>query len=103
MTFSIIGLVVVQLYWLNQAFRAGENEFNSHVLKAMDETVQFVNQNELNQYYTLFNETRKTMKDSVNAPQVISSQIESDSANVKYVYLTRYMICLLYTSPSPRD
>lgn len=92
MTFSIIGLVVVQLYWLNQAFRAGENEFNSHVLKAMDETVQFVNQNELNQYYTLFNETRKTMKDSVNAPQVITSQIESDSANVKYVYLTRYMM-----------
>ncbi len=92
MTFSIIGLIVVQLYWLNQAFRQGENEFNSRVMKAMDETVQFVNQNELNQYYKLFNETRKTMKDSVNAPQVITSQIESDSANVKYVYLTRYMM-----------
>ena len=92
MTFSIIGLVIVQLYWLNQAFRAGENEFNSRVMKAIDETVQLVNQNELNQYYELFNETRKTMKDSVDAPQVITSQIESDSANVKYVYLTRYMM-----------
>ena len=92
MTFSIIGLVVVQLYWLNQAFRAGENEFNSRVMKAIDETVQLVNTNELNQYYKLFNETRKTMKDSVDAPQVITSQIESDSANVKYVYLTRYMM-----------
>ncbi|MDO5656473.1 MAG: HAMP domain-containing sensor histidine kinase [Flavobacteriaceae bacterium] len=92
MTFSIIGLVVVQLYWLNQAFRAGETEFNSRVIKAMDETVNLVNQNELNQYYELFNETRKTMKDSADAPQVITSQIESDSANVKYVYLTRYMM-----------
>src|SRR5690606_26830755 len=92
MTFSIIGLIVVQLYWLNQSFRQGENEFNSRVLKAMDETVQFINQNELNQYYNLFNETRQTMKDSINAPQVITSQIESDSANVKYVYLTRYMM-----------
>lgn len=92
MTFSIIGLIVVQLYWLNQAFRQGENEFNSRVMKAMDETVKLVNENELNQYYDLFNETRKTLKDSVNAPQVITSQIESDSANVKYVYLTRYMM-----------
>lgn len=92
MTFSIIGLIVVQLYWLNQSFRQGENEFNSRVLKAMDETVQFVQQNELNQYYKLFNETRQTMQDSINAPQVITSQIESDSANVKYVYLTRYMM-----------
>lgn len=92
MTFSIIGLVIVQLYWLNQAFQAGENEFNSRVMKAMDETVHYINQTELNQYYKLFNETRKTMKDSLDAPQVITSQIESDSANVKYVYLTRYMM-----------
>lgn len=92
MTFSIIGLIVVQLYWLNQAFRAGENEFNSRVMKAMDETIQFINQNELNQYYKIFDDTRKTMQDSLRSPEVITSQIESDSANVKYVYLTRYMM-----------
>ncbi|MDO5509247.1 MAG: HAMP domain-containing sensor histidine kinase [Weeksellaceae bacterium] len=92
MTFSIIGLIVTQLYWLNEAFVLGENELDSRVHRAMEETAETVREMELNSYYNLFNETRAVMRDSVQAPQIITSQIESDSANVKYVYLTRYMM-----------
>ncbi|MXV39040.1 GHKL domain-containing protein [Flavobacteriaceae bacterium Ap0902] len=92
MTFSIIGLITVQIYWLNQAFESGKNEFNSRILKALDETATTVNENELNQYYDLFNETRKTLQEQRDSLEVITSQIESDSANVKYVFLTRYMM-----------
>lgn len=92
MTFSMIGLVVTQLYWLNEAFVSGENDFDSRVHRALEETAETVRELELNSYYNLFNETRAVMRDSVEAPQIITSQIESDSANVKYVYLTRYMM-----------
>ncbi|MGI9526167.1 MAG: sensor histidine kinase [Weeksellaceae bacterium] len=92
MTFSIIGLITVQIYWLNQAFKSGENEFNSRIIKALDETADAVNKHELNQYYNLFNETRKTLQEQDDSVEVVTSQIESDSANVKYVFLTRYMM-----------
>lgn len=92
MTFSIIGLITVQIYWLNQAFKSGENEFNSRIIKALDETAEVVNEQELNQYYNLFNETRKTLREQRDSLEVVTSQIESDSANVKYVFLTRYMM-----------
>lgn len=92
MTFSIIGLITVQIYWLSQAFKSGENEFNSRIIKALDETASTVNDLELNQYYNLFNETRKNMKEQRDSLEVVTSQIESDSANVKYVFLTRYMM-----------
>lgn len=92
MTFSILGLVAVQLYWLTKAFEANENDFNGRVYKAMDETIATIKAEELDKYYTLFNATRKTMKDNVDKPEVVASQIEVDSSNVKYVYLTRYMV-----------
>lgn len=91
MTLSIIGLIVVQLYWLNQAFKAGANEFNGSIYKALDETVNKINQIELNQYYELFKETKSVVSENESKPQIITSQIENDSASVKYVYLTRYI------------
>ncbi|MRJ08435.1 sensor histidine kinase [Ornithobacterium rhinotracheale] len=92
MTISLVGLIIVQLYWLKKAFDAKESEFDSRVYRALDETAMAVRQHEVDRYYKYFNTTRKTMRNSAEKPEVITSQIESDSANVKYVYITRYMM-----------
>ena len=92
MTVSLVGLIVVQLYWLKKAFDARESEFDSRVYRALDETAMAVRQHEIDQYYNYFKATRKTLKEEAHKPEVITSQIESDSANVKYVYITRYMM-----------
>ena len=92
MTISLVGLIFVQLYWLKRAFDAKESEFDSRIYRALDETASAVRQHEIDQYYNYFKATRKTLKDEANKPQVVTSQIESDSANVKYVYITRYMM-----------
>lgn len=92
MTVSILGLGIVQMYWLNQAFEAKENEFNSRLYKALEETVQIINQEELDQYYRFFEKTRNTLQKANPKSQIISSQIESDSASVKYVYMARIMV-----------
>lgn len=92
MSLSIVAMVIVQIYWLNQAFAASENEFNGRVYNALDETVKAVNEYEVNQYYAKFSQVRTSLKDTVHKPQVITSQIEQDSGNVKYVLLTRYMV-----------
>lgn len=92
MTISLIGLIVVQLYWLKKAFDAKESEFDSRIYRALDETAMAVRQHEVDQYYKYFNESRKTLRENKRKPEVITSQIESDSANVKYVYITRYMM-----------
>lgn len=92
MTISILGLVVVQLYWLRQAFNAKENEFNSRIHKALEETAEIVTQSELDEYYNFFEKTRNALQNSDPKSQVISSQIEKDSASVKYIYMARVMI-----------
>ena len=92
MTVSLVGLIFVQLYWLKRAFDAKESEFDSRIYRALDETASAVRQHEIDQYYNYFKATRKTLKDEANKPEVVTSQIESDSANVKYVYITRYMM-----------
>ncbi len=92
MSLSIIGLVIVQLYWLNSAFVSGKNDFDSHVYKALDATTEEIKENELSEYYNLFKPTINSLKDSTNKTEVVVSQIERDSASVKYIYITRYML-----------
>lgn len=92
MTISIVGLGIVQMYWLNQAFNAKENEFNSRFYKAIEETAQSINQEELDEYYRFFEKTRHTLQKAEPNSQIISSQIENDSASVKYIYMARIMV-----------
>ena len=92
MSFALIGLVIIQMYWSYKVFLSQSEEFNGRVYQALNETVDEINQNELQTYYQRFENVHKDFKSSVDKPQVMSSSMVQDSAGTTYLTMTRYVL-----------
>ncbi len=92
MSIALIGLIIIQFYWLNLTIKTGTESFNNNVYQAMNYTTQKVNKNELEKYYKKFNHIETDLKSNKNKPQVVTNQIIKDSLGVTYAYVTRYVV-----------
>jgi len=92
MSIALIGLIIIQFYWLNLTIKTGTESFNNNVYQAMNYTTQKVNKNELEKYYKKFNHIESDLKSNKNKPQVVTNQIIKDSLGVTYAYVTRYVV-----------
>ena len=92
MSIALIGLMIIQFYWLNLTFRSGLDNFNNSVYQAMNATTEKINKQEIEKYYYKLNNVSKDLKESVDKPQVFTNQVIKDSAGVTYYYVTKYIV-----------
>ena len=45
MSIALIGLIIIQFYWLNLTLKTGSDSFNNSVYQAMNYTTEKVNKN----------------------------------------------------------
>ena len=92
MSIALIGLMIIQFYWLNLTFRSGLENFNNSVYQAMNATSEKINKYEIEKYYYKLNNVSKDLKASVDKPQVFTNQVIKDSSGVTYFYVTKYVV-----------
>lgn len=92
MSIALIGLMIIQFYWLKLTFDSSKEIFNTSVYQAMNSTVDKINKNELNTYYTQFSSVQQDFEANKNKPEVVSTQAIKDSIGVTYVLFTRYIL-----------
>lgn len=92
MSFALVGLIIIQMYWSKKVFVSHSEEFNGRVYQALNATVDRVNQDELQTYYQKFENVHNDFKAKVDKPQVISSSMIQDSAGTTYLTMTRYVM-----------
>ena len=61
MSFSLIGIIVVQLYWIISSYNNNEEQFKYHVQQVIGNVANTIQQNEATEFYKLYNE----LKDSI--------------------------------------
>ena len=92
MSVALIGLMVIQFYWLKLTFDSSKENFNTSVYQAMNNTVEKINKGELEMYYKQFEHVQKDFQNNQNKPEVFSTQAIKDSVGVTYVLFTRYIL-----------
>ena len=92
MSIALIGLMIIQFYWLNLTFRSGLENFNTSVYQAMNATTAKINKYEVEKYYYKLDNVNNDLKASVDKPQAFTSQIIKDSLGVTYAYVTKFVI-----------
>ncbi len=92
MSVALIGLIIIQFYWLNLTIQNGTDSFNNNVYQAMNYTTEKINKNELERYYKKFNNIQSDLKSNKDKPQVVTNQVIKDSLGVTYAYVTRYVV-----------
>ena len=92
MSIALIGLIIIQFYWLNLTIKTGEETFNNNVYQAMNNTTEKVNKNELEKYYKKFSTLKSNLKSNKDKNQVVTNQVVRDSMGVTYAYITRYVV-----------
>lgn len=92
MSVALIGLIIIQFYWLNLTIKTGTESFNNNVYQAMNYTTEKINKSELEKYYKKFNNIQSDLKSNKDKPQVVTNQVIKDSLGVTYAYVTRYVV-----------
>ena len=92
MSIALIGLIIIQFYWLNLTIKTGEETFNNNVYQAMNYTTEKINKNELEKYYKKFSNIKADLTSNKDKPQVVTNQVVRDSMGVTYAYITRYVV-----------
>ncbi|WP_068597562.1 sensor histidine kinase [Vaginella massiliensis] len=92
MSVALIGLMIIQFYWLKLTFDSSKENFNTSVYQAMNNTADKINKNELNTYYQQFANVQQDFEANKNKPEVVSTQAIKDSVDVTYVLFTRYIL-----------
>ncbi len=92
MSIALIGLIIIQFYWLNLTLKTGSDSFNNSVYQAMNYTTEKVNKNELEKYYKKFNHIKSDLTTNKDKPHVVTNQVVRDSMGVTYAYVTRYVV-----------
>ena len=92
MSVALIGLMIIQFYWLKLTFDSSKENFNTSVYQAMNNTVEKINKGELEMYYKQFEHVQKDFQNNQNKPEVFSTQAIKDSVGVTYVLFTRYIL-----------
>ncbi len=93
MSVALIGLIIIQFYWLNLTIQNGTDSFNNNVYQAMNYTTEKINKNELERYYKKFNNIQSDLKSNKDKPQVVTrSRSSKIRLGVTYAYVTRYVV-----------
>lgn len=92
MSFALVGLVIIQMYWSKKVFTSQSEEFNGRVYQALNATVETINLDELQTYYQKFENVHDDFKTSLDKPIVMSSSMIQDSVGTTYLTLTRYVL-----------
>lgn len=78
MSFSLIGIIVVQLYWIISSYNNNEEQFKYHVQQVLGNVANSMQQNEATEFYKFYNK----LKDSIGtAPK--TSELK------QYLYIER--------------
>lgn len=64
MSLSLIGIIIVQLYWINSSYKNNEEQFRFHVQQVIGNVANRLQQNEATNFYRKYNE----LKDSIGVP-----------------------------------
>ena len=68
MSIALIGLIIIQFYWLNLTLKTGTDNFSNGVYQAMNFTTEKVNKNELDKYYKKFSNIQTDLKSNKDKP-----------------------------------
>ena len=60
MSISLIGIILVQLYWINSSFQKNDDQFKHHALVVLSNVSEKLNNKEMVDFYTSY----KKFKDS---------------------------------------
>ena len=72
MSFSLIGIILVQVYWFNNSFKNNEEEFKYHIKQVLSNIANKLQKNEQYSYYKIYNR----LKDSTGLPPKKSDFLE---------------------------
>ena len=72
MSFSLIGIILVQVYWFNKSFQNNEDEFKYHIKQVLSNIANKLQKNEQYSYYKIYNR----LKDSTGLPPKKSDFLE---------------------------
>ncbi|EHQ41440.1 sensor histidine kinase [Myroides odoratus] len=64
MSFSLIGIIIVQLYWIVSSYNNNEEQFKYHVQQVIGNVANAMEQNEAMEFYKMYND----LKDSIGEP-----------------------------------
>lgn len=64
MSFSLIGIIIVQLYWIVSSYKNNEEQFKYHVQQVIGNVASIIQQNEATDFYKKYNQ----LKDSIGTP-----------------------------------
>ncbi|MCH9661286.1 MAG: two-component sensor histidine kinase, partial [Bacteroidetes bacterium] len=68
MTLSLLGIIFVQGYWINNAYKTKEDQFTFNVMQVLTDVSKGVQLREIDDYYTLYS----GLADSLDTPQHVS-------------------------------
>ncbi|MEL4007495.1 HAMP domain-containing sensor histidine kinase [Myroides sp. C2723] len=64
MSFSLIGIIIVQLYWIISSYKNNEEQFKYHVQQVIGNVANTLQQDEATEFYRMYNQLR----DSIGTP-----------------------------------
>jgi len=103
MAFSVLGIILIQFYWINKALKLEEEKFNKNVGSALSEVVKLIEKNETaeilvqeitdannNQDYFIYKNSGNVKKGYPDSPKIIKRSIKKNDFdnNVKVQVFT---------------
>ena len=78
MSLSLVGIILVQLFWINTSYKNNEEQFKYHVQQVIGSVANKLQQQEYFEFYEKFNK----LKDSIG-------KVPSQSDLLEYFYVKR--------------
>ncbi|MCT6868550.1 HAMP domain-containing sensor histidine kinase [Apibacter sp.] len=92
MTISLIVFVGLQIFWLKQAIDAGEQDFSSHVYKALNSSSKKINTIEINKFYKPFTNFYQDINKQKDSSTIQTAMSVIDSQSVKYIIYKKTIV-----------
>ncbi|MFD0699746.1 sensor histidine kinase [Myroides pelagicus] len=101
MSFSLIGIIIVQLYWIVSSYRNNDEQFKYHVQQVIGNVANTMQQNEATEFYKFYNQ----LKDSIGtAPKQSELKqyliVERDPSTNEEIFYSNYLIAEDYNIKS---
>ena len=72
MSLSLVGIILVQLYWVNSSLKTSDDQFRYHVQRILGKVSSKIQEQEARNYYDMY----KTYKDSTGREPLHTEMLE---------------------------
>ncbi len=88
MSFSLIGIIAVQLYWINGTFLKNDERFKDHAFQVMEIVAEKLNKKEMLDFYNWYNKMSDSLGKAPKSEELkrLSFNIKNPKTNEEIIY-----------------